>query len=147
MVRQVDCVTVKGSNKPVGLYTYDVDVDGLDNLRLSQQKTVSAVEWAEEPCGREGGVLLKELLTAAAGPPPARCVSTRGASLSACHFAVQLPRLPSNSSGSVSSDAAAGAAAAAEGGAASPPTVTSVADRGRHETFSSRHYEDEFAGG
>ena len=84
MVRQVDCVTVKGSNKPVGLYTYDVDVDGLDNLRLSQQKTVSAVEWAEAPCGREGGVLLEELLTAAAGPPPARSVSTRGARLSAC---------------------------------------------------------------
>jgi hypothetical protein len=49
MVRQVDCVTVKGSNKPVGLFTYDVDVDGLDNLRLSQQKTVSG---NESRCGR-----------------------------------------------------------------------------------------------
>ena len=46
MVRQVDCVTVKGSNKPVGLYTYDVDVDGLDGLRLSQQKSVSGAEWS-----------------------------------------------------------------------------------------------------
>ncbi|KAI7843293.1 hypothetical protein COHA_003125 [Chlorella ohadii] len=37
MVRQVDCVTVKGSKKPVGLFTYDVDVEGLANLRLSMQ--------------------------------------------------------------------------------------------------------------
>lgn len=34
MVRQVDCVTVKGSNKPVGLFTYDVDVEGLQGLRI-----------------------------------------------------------------------------------------------------------------
>lgn len=26
-VRQVDCVTVKGSTQPMGLYTYDLDVD------------------------------------------------------------------------------------------------------------------------
>jgi hypothetical protein len=37
MVRQVDCVTVKGSKKPIGLFTYDVDVEGLSNLRLSQK--------------------------------------------------------------------------------------------------------------
>jgi hypothetical protein len=41
LVRQVDCVTVKGSNRPVGLFTYDVDLSGLDSLRcLSMQKTV-----------------------------------------------------------------------------------------------------------
>lgn len=40
LVRQIDCVTVKGSNKPVGLYTYDVDVEGLDGLKMSQQKPV-----------------------------------------------------------------------------------------------------------
>lgn len=39
-MRQVDCVTVKGSNKPVGLYTYDVDVEGLDGLKMSQHKPV-----------------------------------------------------------------------------------------------------------
>ena len=26
-VRQIDCVTVKGSNQPIGLYTYDVSTD------------------------------------------------------------------------------------------------------------------------
>ncbi len=36
-MRQVDCVTVKGSTKPVGLFTYDVDLSGLSGpLRLSQ---------------------------------------------------------------------------------------------------------------
>lgn len=34
-MRQVDCVTVKGSTKPVGLFTYDVDVEGLQGLRLA----------------------------------------------------------------------------------------------------------------
>ena len=29
-IRQVDCVTVKGSQQPVGLYTYDTSTDGLD---------------------------------------------------------------------------------------------------------------------
>lgn len=30
LVRQVDCVTVKGSRQPMGLYTYDVACEGLD---------------------------------------------------------------------------------------------------------------------
>ena len=42
-MRQVDCVTVKGSTKPVGLFTYDVDVEGMDSLRFSQHKSVGAV--------------------------------------------------------------------------------------------------------
>ena len=41
LVRQVDCVTVKGSNKPIGLFTYDVDVEGIEQLRMSQLKAVS----------------------------------------------------------------------------------------------------------
>ncbi|KAL4447395.1 hypothetical protein ABPG75_004614 [Micractinium tetrahymenae] len=44
LVRQVDCVTVKGSNKPVGLYTYDVDVEGLDGLKMSQHKPLVRVQ-------------------------------------------------------------------------------------------------------
>jgi hypothetical protein len=31
-VRQIDCVTVKGSRQPIGLYTYDMSVDGLEIL-------------------------------------------------------------------------------------------------------------------
>ena len=45
LVRQVDCVTVKGSNQPVGLFTYDVDCEGMDSLRLSQLKPVSVARW------------------------------------------------------------------------------------------------------
>lgn len=49
-MRQVDCVTVKGSSRPVGLFTYDVDLSGLDSLRcLSMQKTVGgAGSWCPE---------------------------------------------------------------------------------------------------
>ena len=28
-VRQVDCVTVKGSNQPMGMFTYDIALDGV----------------------------------------------------------------------------------------------------------------------
>ncbi|KAL4852756.1 Ras guanine nucleotide exchange factor W [Chlorella vulgaris] len=35
MVRQVDCVTVKGSTKPIGLFTYDVDLAGIDCLPIA----------------------------------------------------------------------------------------------------------------
>lgn len=57
LVRQVDCVTVKGSNKPVGLYTYDVDVEGLDGLKLSQQKPVRAARSARHATGLLAGCL------------------------------------------------------------------------------------------
>ena len=43
-VRQVDCVTVKGSQQPVGLYTYDTSTDGLDVWTDLAKKTAK-VGW------------------------------------------------------------------------------------------------------
>ena len=31
MCRQIDCVTVKGSNEPMGLYTFDTDLTAVDS--------------------------------------------------------------------------------------------------------------------
>ena len=40
LVRQVDCVVVKGSKQPVGLFTYDLSTDGLEEAFLAQPQQV-----------------------------------------------------------------------------------------------------------
>lgn len=66
-VRQIDCVTVKGSRQPIGLYTYDMSVDGLEilsGITSTQSKACRAAALAA--CGQ---AVLPPVL-----PQPPSCV-------------------------------------------------------------------------
>ncbi len=40
-VRQIDCVTVKGSNQPIGLFTYDLDAEATASPPASPRALIS----------------------------------------------------------------------------------------------------------
>ena len=63
-VRQVDCVTVKGSQQPVGLYTYDSSTEGLDVWIDVAQKT------AKVCLGEEGRDPMLHGMRSHTGPSP-----------------------------------------------------------------------------
>ncbi len=58
-IRQIDCVTVKGSTQPLGLFTYDIDLEAVPE---PSDREVELGEWGEQgECAVRGA-------TAAQGP-------------------------------------------------------------------------------
>lgn len=152
-VRQIDCVTVKGSTHPVGLFTYDVCAEGMEDWPAR----LAALTPVPIPRPLTPTRSIAHLLSLpSAHPPPAKhhhqqpSSPTPAKPLGSLGGLLALPGLRTGSSSSpppvppsdmprTDSDVAMAAAAAHAAGVAAAVSAKS------HHTFSNRPYLDEFS--